>query len=328
MRFPIIIKALMATFILAILGSQQTARAEGAYPSGPIRMIVGFAPGGVVDLMARYLAKNISDDLGQTIIVENRPGASGNIGAQFVSLAKPDGYTLLVTTVVHSINASLYSSLPFDPSLSFTAISPIAVAPNSIAVSSSSPFRTLADLVAFAKSHPGEVTYGSPGVGTLTHIGMEQFAESAGIKLQHISYNGTGPAMNATLSSEVSMLSTAYGSAAAFVKGGTLRMLGIATAQPSPLAPEVPTIADAAAIPGYEAMGWVGLLGPANMPKDIAEKLNSQVRKMQDSKEAIEWLATQGAQTYILSPDRFAAVVKGDAEKWGKIVRSLGIKAE
>ena len=322
--------ALVALLAVAAPASSANAqdKAQDGYPSKPVRIVVGFAPGGSVDLMARFYGKRFADTWGQSFVVENRPGAAGNIAAQLVAQAKPDGHTLLLTSVVHSINASLYPSLPFDPAKNFAAIAPVALAPNGIAVASSVPLHSLAELVSYAKANPGKLEYASSGAGTLMHMGMELFKESAGIKVLHVPFNGTGPAVNAVIGGHVPVLSSGYGSALPFAETGKLRMLAISTAQPSPLAPGMPTVAEAAGVPGYEAVGWMGLLAPAGTPKEIVDKLNAEVLRVQQSPDVPDWLARQGLQPYHLTADAFSALVKSDMEKWGKVVRESGIKAE
>jgi tripartite-type tricarboxylate transporter receptor subunit TctC/predicted MFS family arabinose efflux permease len=321
-------KIILALIALVCGAAASTAGgAEDSYPARPVRILVGFAPAGSVDLMARFYGKKFGDVWGQSFVVENRPGAAGNIAAQIVAQAKPDGYTLLLTSVVHSINASIYS-LPYDPAGNFAAISPVALAPNGIAVAPSSPIRSLAELVSYAKAHPDELAYASAGTGTLMHIGMELFDDSAGIKLVHVPFGGTGPAINAVLGAHVPVLSSGYGSAEPYAKAGTLRMLAISTAQPSPLAPGVPTVAEASGLPGYEAVGWMGLLAPAGTPKAIVDKLNGEVLRIQRSADVPEWLASQGLEPYHLSPEAFSALVQSDIEKWGKVVRRIGIKGD
>ena len=195
-------------------------------------------------------------------------------------------------------------------------------------MASSLPFRSLAELVSYAKARPDELTYASSGAGTLMHMGMELFKLSAGIKLLHVPFNGTGPAVNAVIGAHVPVLSSGYGSAQPFVESGKLRMLAISTAQPSPLAPGMPTVAEAAGLPAYEAVGWMGLFAPAGTPKAIVDKLNAEIRRIQQSPDVPAWLATQGLQPYYLPAEEFGALVRSDIEKWGKVVRETGIRAE
>jgi tripartite-type tricarboxylate transporter receptor subunit TctC len=321
--------AVVLSAAVAIALAARPAVAGDAYPTRSVRIYVGFAPGGGVDLMARFYAKRFSDAFGQSFVVENRPGAGGNIAAELVAKAKPDGYTLLLTSVVHSINASLYKSIRYDAAKDFTAISAVALAPNGIFVSSSAPIHSLAELVSYAKTHPGELAYASAGIGTLMHMGMELFDRMAGINLVHVPFNGAGPATTAVVGGQVPVLSVGYGSAESFAQAGKLRTLAICTAEPSPLlAPGVPTAAEAAGVPGYEAVSWQGLLGPAGMPAEIVDKLNAEVLRVQKAPDVRQWLATQGIEPYHLSPDAFARLVNTDIEKWGKVIRDLGIRAD
>jgi tripartite-type tricarboxylate transporter receptor subunit TctC len=326
-RALLVTASLYAAATLAA-SSQNAAAAETSYPARPVRILVGFAPGGSVDLMARYYGKKFADAWGQSFIVENRAGAAGNIAAQLVAHAKPDGYTLLVTSVVHSINASLYRSPGYDPVKNFAAIGPVALAPNGIAVTPSSPIQTLADLVAYAKAHPDELSYASAGTGTLMHMGMELFDASAGIKLVHVPFSGTGPAINAVIAGQVPVLSSGYGSAEPYAASAKLRMLAISTAAPSPLAPGVPTAADAAGLPGYEAVSWMGLFAPAGTPPAIVDKLNAEIQQVQQSAGVADWLSSQGLQPVYLPPDKFSDLVAADVVKWGKVVRETGITTD
>jgi tripartite-type tricarboxylate transporter receptor subunit TctC len=304
------------------------AHAQGAYPKGPVKLIVGFAPGGSVDLMARYLGQKLGEKLGEPFVVDNRAGAGGNIGAAAVAKAKPDGQTLLVTSVVHSINPSLFSTLPFDPVKDFVAVTPVGLAPNSIAVHPATPFKTLGELVTYAKANPGKVTYSSAGGATTMFLGMALFESMAGIKLLHVPYNGTGPSIQGVVTGQVQVLSAGYGSAEPFAKQGQLRMLGITTAQPSPLAPGVPTVAEAAGVPGYEVVNWIGVFAPAGTPQAIVDKLNTEMRELQKSPEVQQYMKQQGVEPFSLPPAKFAELVQSDIGKYQKIVKASGAKLQ
>ena len=218
--------AALLSCVVILTAPHTSANAEDSYPAKPVRILVGFAPGGSVDLMARFYGKKFADKWGQSFVVENRPGAAGNIAAQLVAQAKPDGHTLLLTSIVHSINASLYPTLPYDPAKNFAAIGPVALAPNGIAVASSVNITSLDELVRYAKAHPDKLTYASSGAGTLMHMGMELFKEAAGIKLLHVPFAGTGPAVNAVIGAHVPVLSSGYGSAQPFAEAGKLPDVG------------------------------------------------------------------------------------------------------
>ena len=326
----IVVFAGVAVALLAGVAAPSPARAAGpASPgNGTVKILVGFQPGGSVDQMGRYFAKRFQETLGGTFIVENRPGASGNIAADLVAHAKPDGTTLLVTSVVHAINPSLFKNLGWDPVKDFTAVSPVALAPNGIMVNPSSPYKSLHELVVDAKAHPGQISYADSGVGTMMNLGMEMFQKMAGIKLTEVPYPGTGPALNAVVGGQVPILSSGYGSAEAMVHAGKLRVLAISTSKASPLAPGVPTVDQAAGLKNYEAVSWIGIFAPPNTPRDIVDKLNAAVRKIEDDPQVKPWMATQGLDPFWLPAPQFAGVVKSDVGKYGKLVRDMSLTPE
>lgn len=311
----------------ALAPTVATAQGAGDYPkAAPVRFVVGFAPGGSVDIMARYMAKRLGERLGQTFIVDNRPGAGGNIGAAAVAKAKPDGYTLLVTSVVHSINPGLFATLPFDTLKDFTPVATIGLAPNCIAVNPATPFKTLGELVTYAKANPGKLAYSSAGGATTMFLGMALFENMAGIKLLHVPYNGAGPSIQGAVAGQVQVLSSGCGSAEPFVKSGQLRSLAISTAKPSNLAPGVPTIAEAGGVPGYEIVNWIGVIGPAGMPQPLVDKINAEVRDVLSLADAREWMTQQGVEPYALTPAAFTELVRTDIGKYQKLVRDSGVK--
>ncbi|HSV81234.1 MAG TPA: tripartite tricarboxylate transporter substrate binding protein [Ramlibacter sp.] len=319
----------LALTLAAGLGPSLT-RAQGAadYPKAPVKLIVGFAPGGGVDLMARYLAKKLGERMGQPFVVENRAGASGNIGAAAVAKARPDGYTLLMTSVVHSINPSLFKSLPFDPVNDFAPVTTIGLSPICFAAHPGAPFKTLPELVAHAKAHPGTVSYSSAGGGTMMALGMDLFETMAGIKLLHVPYNSTGPSVQAAVAGNVQVVSSGCGAVEPFARSGQLRMLGTATAKPSELTPGVPTIADAGSVPGYEAASWQGILAPAGTPQAVIDKLSAEIAEVQKLPDVREFMAKQGIEPYVLPPARFAELVRSDIAKYQKIVKDSGVKLD
>lgn len=305
-----------------------TAFAQAPYPSKPVRIIVGFAPGGGIDVMARFFAPRLSEAMGQQFIVDNRPGASGNIGGDLVAKAAPDGYTLLMASITHAINATMFSKLPFDPVRDFAPVSTVALNADVIAVHPSLPVKSLAELVAMAKARPGQLSYASAGAGTLMHVGMELFLSMAGIKMLHVPYNGAGPSTLAVLGGQVPVLSTSLVAALPHAKAGKLRMLAVTSGQRTPLAPEYPTVTEAAGLPGYEAIVWIGMLAPANTPPAIINRLNSEIAKMLQTTEVRDQLGKLSNDPYPLSPAAFAELIKSDIVKWGKIVRDSGAKAD
>ena len=297
------------------------------YPARAVRVMVGFAPGGV-DVLARIFAQKFGESLGQTFMVENRPGATGNIAADFVAKAAPDGHTLLMTSTVHAINPSLFAKLPFDPLRDFAPVSAVGSSPDCIAVHPSLPAPHLAALVALAKASPGVVSYASAGSGTVMHVGMELFNAMANIKLLHVPYNGSGPSTLAVIGGQVPVLSTSLGTALPHARSGKLRMLAVTSAQRSPMAPEYPTAAEAAKLPGYEAITWIGLLAPAGTPPVIVNRLNAEIERFTQMKEVRAQMANVAFDPLRQSADAFAGLIRTDLAKWGKVVRESGARAD
>jgi tripartite-type tricarboxylate transporter receptor subunit TctC len=304
------------------------APATPAYPVKPVRILVGFAPGGGIDIVARIYAQRLTDSVGQSFIVDNRSGAGGTIATDTLAKAPPDGYTLIMVSVTHSINASLYSKLPYDTIKAFTPVTPAALQADVIAVHPSLPVKSVRELVALAKTKPGDVSYAHAGNGTLMHVGMELFLSMAGIKMLAVPYNGSGPSTVATLGGQVPVLSTSLPPSLPHAKAGKLRILAVTTAQRTPLAPEYPTVDEAAGLKGYEAVVWIGLLAPAGTPATVVNKLNADVERLQQTRELREQMAKQGTDPYRDTPAGFAELIRKDVAKWGKIVHDTGLKAE
>lgn len=313
---------------LALTAGLVAAQSPATYPAGPVKLIVGFAPGGGVDLNARFLAKKLGEKLGHSFVVENRAGASGNIGAAAVAKSRPDGQTLLFTSVVHSVNPNLFPTLPFDPVKDFAPVTTFGLSPVAFAAHPGAPFRTLPEMVAYAKSHPGRVSYSSAGPGTMMAMGMALFESMAGVKLLHIPYNGTGPSVQGAVSGHVQVVSSGYGAVESFTRSGQLRMLGIATARPSELAPGVPTIAEGANVPGFEVVSWQGIFAPAGTPPAVIAKLYEAVGEIQKETDTREFMVRQGVQAYYLPSAKFAELVRTDIAKFNRIVKDSGLKLE
>lgn len=294
------------------------------YPVKSVRVIVGFAPGGGIDGIARFYTQRFTEALRQSFVVENRPGAGGNIGTDFVAKAPPDGYTLLITSIVHTISGSLYAKLPFDAVRDFAPISTLALTPNCIAVHPSMPVRTLRELVALAKARPGEISYASGGNGSPQHVGMELFRSMAGIKLQHIPYNGASPSTIAVLGGQIPVLSTSLPAALPHARAGKLRLLAVTTAKRTELAADYPTVAEAAGLPGFEAVVWYGLFAPAGTPPAVVNKLSAEVERLQQRREIRDQLAALAYDLYWHTPAGFADLIRADVVKWGNVIRETG----
>ncbi|MCC6531893.1 MAG: tripartite tricarboxylate transporter substrate binding protein [Burkholderiales bacterium] len=306
----------------------QTGGTAASYPSKPIRILVGFAPGGGIDIMARFYAQRLTEDLKHSVVVENRPGAGGTIATDLVAKAAADGHTLIAVSITHSINASLYSKLPYDTVKDFAPVSPLAWNADVIAVHPSVPTKSLRELIALAKQSGDKLSYASAGSGTLMHLGMELFNTMAGIKMTHIPYNGAGPSTVAVLGGQLPVLSTSLPAALPHGKSGKLRVLAVTTLQRTALAPEYPTVIEAAGLAGYEAVVWVGLLAPAGTPAAIVNKLNADVQRIAERREVREQLAALGADPHRESPAAFAERIRTDIVKWGKVVRDTGAKVD
>jgi len=322
MRITLIAGAIAAGCCLAPPLAAQT------YPAKPVRVFVGFAPGGGIDIAARLYAKFLTESLGQTFIVDNRPGAGGVIATELLAKAPPDGYSLIMVSVTHSINAGLYSKLPYDSLKSFTPVTPVAQQADVIAVHPSVPTKTLPELIALAKTRSGDLNYAHAGNGTLMHVGMELFLSMAGIKMLAVPYNGAGPSTLAALGGQVPVLSTSLPPSLPHARAGKLRILAVTTSQRTPLAPEFPTVEEAAGLKGYEAIVWIGFLAPAGTPPAIVNRLNAEVERLQQQREVREQLAVQSSDPFRDTPAGFAELIRTEIGKYGKIIRDIGLKLD
>jgi len=321
-------KQLSGIALIVALLTATTAWAQPAYPSKTVRILVGFGAGGGIDIVARIFAQRLTESMGHSFVVENRPGAGGSIATDLVAKAAPDGYTLLMCSVTHAINATLYGKLPYDSIKDFAPVGAVARQADAISTHASIPVKSLRELIALAKVNPGKLDYAHAGNGTMMHVGMELFLSMAGIKMLAVPYNGSGPSTLAVLGGQVPVLSSSLPPALPHARSGKLRMLAVTTAERTPLAPEFPTVAEAAGLKGYEAMLWIGLLAPAGTPPAIVNRLNAELGKLLQTKEVREQITAQFSDPYFETPAGFAQVIRTDVAKWGKIVRDTGAKAE
>ena len=295
-----------------------------AYPNKAITMIVPFSAGGTTDILARIVGQALGQELGETIIIENKPGAGGNIGAQQASRAKADGYTLFMGTVgTHAINQSLYKNLPYDPIKSFAPLSRVANVPNLLVAHPSRPYKTVQEMITYAKAHPGDVTYGSPGSGASPHVSGALFQSMTGAEITHIPYKGSAPAISDLLGNQIAVMFDNMPSAIQHVRSGKLRPIAVTSAQRSPELPDVPTIAEAG-VPGYEAMSWFGLWTVAGTPQPILDKLHASLSKVLKDPAVVKKIGDQGGSITIDPPAQFEAFIRGEAAKWGKVVKESG----
>jgi len=316
---------------LGVLGALGGLGGEGAfaqnYPVRPIRMIVAYPPGGGTDIVGRMMAQKLGENLGQTVVVDNRGGATGNIGTELAARATPDGYTLLMGNVApNAINVSLFKKLPFDPVKDFAPVSLVAVTPNILVGQPSLPVKTVKDLVALAKAKPGALNFPSAGVGSSSHLAGEMLKTLAGIDMVHVPYKGGGPALIALLSGQVQIMFATLPAAMPHVKSGKLRPVAVTTSRRSQALPELPTIAESG-VSGYEATTWYGLLAPAGTPKAIVGRLHAEIVKILAT-DTRQFLMAQGFEPAGTAPAEFAGYIKSEIAKWGKVIRDAGIKPE
>jgi tripartite-type tricarboxylate transporter receptor subunit TctC len=303
--------------------------AADAYPSRPIHIVVPFVAGGTSDILARVLGKAIGDELGQAVVVDNRPGAGGNVGSGLVAKAPADGYTLVLASVgTHAINSSLYRSMPYDPVKDFTAIAEFATVPTVLVVNPKVKANSVRELIELARAHPGELNYASAGIGTTQHLAGEMFNEAAGIRTVHVPYKGGAQAIADLVGGQVAFMFPNIPVAYSQIKAGRLKALAIASPKRSPALPEVPTLAEAAGLKDFDVSTWFGLLGPAGLPEFIVEKLNHAVNKAVASESVKAQLQAQGAVPLQSSPKAFADFIGTEVQKWAGVVSRAGIEAE
>lgn len=316
------LKSLAAATLLATgMGS---ALAQNDYPSKPLTMVVPFSAGGTTDILARIVGQALGQELGENIIIENKPGAGGNIGAQQAARSKADGYTLFMGTVgTHAINQALYKKLPYDPIKDFAPLSRVATVPNLLVAHPSRPYKTVQEMIAYAKAHPGDVTYGSPGSGASPHVSGALFQSMTGAEITHIPYKGSAPAVSDLLGNQIAVMFDNMPSAIQHVRSGKLRPIAVTTAKRSPELPDVPTIAEAG-VPGYEATSWFGLWAPAATPAPVLEKLHTSLAKVLKDPAVVKKIADQGGEVVIDTPAQFEAFIQSEAAKWGKVVKDSG----
>jgi tripartite-type tricarboxylate transporter receptor subunit TctC len=316
----------MSAVAVAISAAGGMASAQSPFPSKPVHIFVPYSAGGAVDILTRTLGDVVSRQWGQSVIVENRPGAGGVLASQALVTSPPDGYTLIVVASGHPTNPFLYPKLPYDTFKDFTPISLLASSPNILLVRADSPFKTLADMIAQAKSKPGSLSFGHAGTGTSTHLAGELLKNLAKIDISGIPYKGGLPAINDLLGGQIPMSFNNGPESVGQLEAGTLRALAVTTASRVPFLPNVPSMAET--VPGYDTEVWWGLLGPAGMPPDVVAKLSHDFVAALNTDPVRERLAKLGALPIGSSPEQFDAKIHADYKKWGPIIEAAGIKAE
>ncbi len=320
--------ALIGLLLAALVANEVHAQ---DYPSKAIRMVVAFPPGGIADFAARSVSTGLADALRVPVVVENRGGAGGVIGADLVAKAAPDGYTVLVTSISHTINPNFAKKLPFDTRRDFAAVMMIADAPNLLVLHPSVPARTLPELIAYARAHPGALAYASSGVGTSTHLCGELFKQMARVDLVHVPYKGGGPAVADLLGGQVQMMFSTLPTVLEHARAGKLRAIATTGAERFAGAREFPTMAEAGAesgLSGYDVGGWTGLFAPARTPRAAIDRLAQETAKILRSPAIAERFLAQGAQAAVKMPDEFAAFVEAELDKWKKLVETAGLRTE
>jgi tripartite-type tricarboxylate transporter receptor subunit TctC len=319
----------LARFATAIALATLSLHAHAqAWPSKPIRYVVPFAAGGSTDIMGRTIAEKLSVALGQPVVVENKPGAGGGLGAGEVAKAAPDGYTIMGGTIsTHAINASLYKDLPYDPVKDFVAVTLIARVPNMLVVNNDVKAKDVAELIKLMKANPGKWSFASAGNGTSQHLSGELFKGMAGVEMQHIPYKGSPPALTDVMGGSVSMTFDNITTAWPLAKAGKLRALAVTTAKRSPVAPEVPTLAESG-LPGYEVGSWQGVFAPAGVPPAIVARLNTEIVKIINMPDVQKKIIELGAEPVGDTSEQFGAFVKTEVVKWGDVVKKSGAKVD
>ncbi len=317
-------------FAAAVIGALVSATAQAAkpYPERPVTLVVGYAAGGATDIVARLMAKSLSEELGQTIVVENKTGANSNIGAEIVSRAAPDGYTLYVGSIANTINRTLYSQLNYDFVRGFEPVGLLATIPNILVVNPKLPIKTVQEYVAYAKTHPGKLTCASSGSGSSIHLSCELFKMQTGTDILHVPYRGSGPAVADLLGGQVDSMFDNLPSSLPHVQAGKLRAIGVTSPQRLPSAPDTPTLAESG-LAGFDVESWFGLMAPAGTPKPVIERLNQAMNKalaspaLQASYQQSGFYAPPQPNT----PETYARKIASEIDKWGKVVKSANLKA-
>ena len=318
---------LHAALACAALAAPAPAAAQ-TFPTKQLRMVVTFPTGGAPDILARTIAEKLDPAWGQTMIVDNKPGAGGNIGAEFVARAPADGHTLVMGTVgTHSINGSLYAKIPYDMVRDFAPVTLIASTPNLLVVNNDIPAKNLQELIALAKAKPGTLTYGSPGIGTSVHVSGELFNSLAGVKTTHVPYKGRQMAIPDLLGGSISMMFDNMPSAIPVVREGKLRAIGVTSAKRSASAPEIPTIAEQG-LPGFEATSWFAVFAPAGTPRPVVDRLHAEIVRIFNLPDVQAKMKTLGLDPILGGPEELAKTQQAEIVKWAKVIKDSGAKAE
>ena len=315
---------IMAAVLLLATGA---GIAQEKFPTKPVRMLVTVSAGSAIDFLGRLIGQKISESWGQQVVVDNRPSAGGVIASEMLLSATPDGHTIMIVSIGHAVNPSLYSKLPYDTVKDFAGISMVADVPNVLVVTPSLGLKSVKDLIDLAKSKPGQLNYGSAGVGSGTHMNGEQFKLAAGINVVHVPFKGTPEALTNTIAGSVQYFFSPITAAVPLVKGGKVTALAVTTRSRSPVLPDLPSAAEVG-VSGFDFNLWTGLVGPAKMPKDVKDKIAKEVERIVALPDIKERMLVQGATPHSMSPKEFDAFIKSEIERLGKVVKASGAKAD
>jgi tripartite-type tricarboxylate transporter receptor subunit TctC len=313
---------------MAFLPAGDADAQSAAYPNRPVKLVIPFPPGGPLDIIGRLIAQKASEDWGQSVVVDNRPGAGGNIGADLVAKSPADGYTILMGALsTHAVNPSLYAKMPYDATKDFAPISLVAITPNVLVVNASLPVSSAKEFIAYAKANSGKLSFGSGSNGSAGHLAGELFKVDTKTDIVHVPYKGGAPATQALLAGDTQFMFDNLANAMPHVKAGKLKALAVTTAERSKLAPDLPTMAEAG-LPGFDISTWFGLFAPAGTPKDVIAKWNAEVVKILNSPDMRERLTAQGAESAPTTPEQFAALIQSEIPKYARIVKISGAKVD
>jgi tripartite-type tricarboxylate transporter receptor subunit TctC len=322
-----LIRGVRLALVAGALATVSTLASAQSYPDKPIRLVVGFPPGGINDIVARIVGQKVSEGLGQPVVIDNRAGAGGTIGADIVAKAKPDGYTLLLGSVSNIAMApSQYKSLPYDATKDFAPVALVAASPNILVVHPDFPVHSVKELIALAKEKPGTINYASAGNGTSNHLTVELLKVMAGIELVHVPYRGDAPATADVLAGQVPMIFPTLPVALPHIKAGKLRAVAVSSPKRSTLVPEVPTVAESGGLPDFAVSVWVGILAPAGTPKELVARLNGDIRKALDAADVRARLADQGTEPAGGTPEEFSEYILAETAKWSKVAKAANIE--
>jgi tripartite-type tricarboxylate transporter receptor subunit TctC len=319
---------MLAAIAAGLPFAASAAWAQSNYPTKPIRLVVPFPPGGGTDIFARVIGQKLSESLGQPVVIENKPGAGGNIGVDTVAKSQPDGYSIVIGQTSNlAVNPTLYRKLPYNPVKDLAPISLVASSPLVMVVAASSPFKSLDDIVTAAKANPDDITFASPGNGTVAHLSGELLQRAANIKFRHIPYKGAAQAMTDVMGAQVQLYMSSVPTALSQIKGGRLRAIVVTSAKRLPDLPDVPTVAESG-FKDFESSTWFGLLARAGTSQPIISRLNSEVNRVLQTAEVREKFASEGAEVISGTPEQFADLLKQEIERWGRIVKESGAKVD